>query len=254
MDKSGTQIKPKRKSSGFFETIRTLIYAVVAAMIVRTVAFEPFNIPSGSMIPTLLVGDYLFVAKYSYGYSKYSLPWSVPLFSGRILSSDVERGDVVVFKLPKDNETDYIKRIVGLPGDRIQVLKGLLYINGTPVVRERVEDFVYTDRYDREHVTRQYRETLPNGATYMTLDSSPNGTLDNTQIYTVPADHYFAMGDNRDNSLDSRVLSGVGFIPAENLVGRAEILFHSLEHDTSIAEIWKWPSETRSERLFKIIH
>lgn len=254
MANSGSEAKPKKKSSGIWETIRTLIYAVIAALIVRTVAFEPFNIPSGSMIPTLLVGDYLFVSKYTYGYSKYSLPWSVPLFSGRILAGDMERGDVVVFKLPKDNETDYIKRIVGLPGDRIQVLNGVLHINGTAVERVRVEDFVYTDRYDRQHVSQQFRETLPNGKSYLTLDSTPNGTLDNTQIYTVPEGHYFAMGDNRDNSLDSRVLSGVGFIPAENLVGRADLLFHSLENDTSIAEIWKWPSDTRGERLFKSIY
>lgn len=253
MSESGAETKPKKKSSGIWETARTLIYAVIAALVVRTVAFEPFNIPSGSMIPTLLVGDYLFVSKYSYGYSKYSLPWSLPLFSGRILSGDVERGEVAVFKLPKDNETDYIKRLIGLPGDRIQVLDGLLHINGKAVERVRVEDFVYIDRYGREHISPQFRETLPNGTSYLTLDTSPRGTLDNTQIYTVPAGHYFAMGDNRDNSLDSRVLSGVGFIPAENLVGRAEMIFHSLEKDTSIAEIWKWPSDTRGERLFKSI-
>ena len=159
----------KRRFSGFWDTIRTLIYAVLAALIVRTVAIEPFNIPSGSMIPTLLVGDYLFVSKYAYGYSTHSLPWSVDIFDGRIIDSPPDRGDVAVFKLPRDNSTDYIKRIVGLPGDRLQVLKGVLHINGTPVIRERIDDYSYTDRYGRERVLRQYRETLPNGVSYMTL-------------------------------------------------------------------------------------
>ena len=157
----------RRKSSGLWETVRTLIYAVLAALIVRTVAFEPFNIPSGSMIPTLLVGDYLFVSKYAYGYSKYSLPWSVPLFDGRILDGPPERGDIAVFKLPSDNETDYIKRIVGLPGDRLQVRGGVLHINGAAVVRERVEDYAYRDRYGRDRVYRQYRETLRSRAARM---------------------------------------------------------------------------------------
>ena len=250
--KSESKETAKKKSSGLWDTVRTLIYAVIAALVVRTVAIEPFNIPSGSMIPTLLVGDYLFVSKYAYGYSKYSLPWSVDLFDGRIIDSPPDRGDVAVFKLPRDNETDYIKRIVGLPGDRIQVLKGVLHINGTPVERERIDDYSYKDRYGRERVLRQYRETLPNGASYLTLDATPTGSLDNTQIYTVPADHYFAMGDNRDNSLDSRVPS-VGFIPSENFVGRAEFIFHSLADGVGIGEVWKWPDATRGERIFQAI-
>ncbi len=245
--------KTKSKRSAIWDTIRTLIYAVIAALVVRTVAFEPFNIPSGSMIPTLLVGDYLFVSKYSYGYSKYSLPWSLPLFSGRILSSEPERGDVAVFKLPRDNETDYIKRIVGLPGDRIQVKDGVLHVNGQAVERRRIDDYEFVDRFGRELVYRQYVETLPNGASYLTIDASPNGGLDNTQVYTVPEGHYFAMGDNRDNSQDSRVLPAVGYIPAENLIGRAEFIFHSLDNDAGIGEIWRWPSDTRTERVFKAI-
>ena len=242
----------KNRFGGLWDTVRTLIYAVIAALVVRTVAIEPFNIPSGSMIPTLLVGDYLFVSKYAYGYSQYSLPWSIDLFDGRIIESPPDRGDVAVFKLPRDNETDYIKRIIGLPGDRIQVLKGVLHINGTPVERERVDDYSYKDRYGRERVLRQYRETLPNGVTHMILDATPTGSLDNTQIYTVRPDHYFAMGDNRDNSLDSRVPS-VGFIPFENLVGRAEFIFHSLADGVSIGEVWNWPDATRGERIFKAI-
>jgi signal peptidase I len=250
--KSQSKGTARRRFSGLWDTVRTLIYAVLAALVVRTVAIEPFNIPSGSMIPTLLVGDYLFVSKYAYGYSRHSLPWAVSLFDGRILDSPPERGDVAVFKLPSDNETDYIKRIVGLPGDRLQVVKGVLHINGAPVKRERVDDYSYRDRYGRERVLRQYQETLPNGTRYMTLDATPTGSLDNTQIYTVPPDHYFAMGDNRDSSLDSRVRS-VGFIPAENLVGRAEFIFHSLADGVSIGEVWNWPSATRSERIFQAI-
>ncbi len=197
---------------------------LLTSSIGRTVAIEFFNIPSGSMIPTLLVGDHLFACRYAHLYSTPSLPLLIDVFGGPTVDGPPKRGDITVFKLPRDNETDFIKRIVGLPGDRIQVLKGVLHINGTPVKRERIEDYRYEDRYGRERVFRQYRETLPNGVTYMTLDVTPTGSLDNTQIYTVPADHYFAMGDNRDNSLDSR-LPSVGFIPLENLVGRAQFIY-----------------------------
>lgn len=240
----------KKKSSGWFDTIRTVFYAILAAVVLRTVALEPFNIPSGSMIPTLMVGDYLFVSKYSYGYSKYSLPWSLPLWSGRILGGKPERGDVAVFKLPRDNETDYIKRIIGLPGDRIQVKDGVLYLNGEAIDRQKTEDFTYIDKRGHTRTLEQYIETLPSGVSYRTLDATPRGSLDNTQIYTVPPDHYFAMGDNRDNSLDSRVLSGVGFIPEENLIGRAEFIFYSTNGAAHIWEIWKWGEATRFERLF----
>ncbi|MDP6474057.1 MAG: signal peptidase I [Alphaproteobacteria bacterium] len=246
----------KRKSSGIWDTIRTIAYAVIAAMVVRTVALEPFNIPSGSMIPTLLVGDYLFVSKYAYGYSKYSLPWSLDLFSGRLFGSQPERGDVAVFKLPRDNETDYIKRIVGLPGDRIQVRDGSLYVNDVWVERRPVENFSFTDVYGRTRSIVQYSETLPNGVNHNTLDANPRGNLDNTDVYTVPEGHYFAMGDNRDNSLDSRIdnsYSGVGFIPAENLVGRAEFIFYSTNGGADIWEIWKWGEATRFERLFTAV-
>jgi signal peptidase I len=242
----------RKTSGGVVELVKTIVIAVAIAIGIRTIAFEPFNIPSGSMEPTLLIGDYLFVSKYAYGYSTYSLPWGIRLFSGRILGSIPERGDVVVFKLPRDNRTDYIKRIIGLPGDRIQVKEGVLQINGTPVKRERIEDFV-----DRENgiVTRQlqYLETLPNGRVHRILEVSDNGPLDDTQVYTVPAEHYFAMGDNRDNSLDSRVQSAVGFVPAENLVGRAEILFFSTDGSAAWYEFWKWPMATRFGRLFTAI-
>ena len=197
----------------------------LTSLIERTVAVGPFYIPSGAMLPTLIVGDYLFVSKYAHGYNTYSLPWGINLFDGPTADGPPERGDVAVFKLSRDSFTDVVKRIVGLPGDRIQVLKGVLHINGLPVERELLDPFSYNDRYGRERVFRQYRETLPNGVTYMTLDATPTGSLDDTQLYTVPAGHYFAMGDNRDNSLDSRVPS-IGFIPLENLLGRAEFIYH----------------------------
>ncbi|MBM3485469.1 MAG: signal peptidase I [Alphaproteobacteria bacterium] len=240
-----------KKSGGLWDTIKTVIYAVLIALFIRTVAFEPFNIPSGSMIPSLLVGDYLFVSKYSYGYSRYSLPLSLPLIPGRVLSREPERGDIAVFKLPSDNKTDYIKRIVGLPGDRIQVRQGRLYINDAQLERRRVEDFVETDRSGAVVRYAQFIETLPGGRTHRILEISDNASLDNTGVYVVPKGHYFAMGDNRDNSLDSRVLNGVGFVPVENLVGRAEFLFFSTNGSASLWEVWKWPGAIRFSRFFQ---
>ena len=242
-----------RRSSRLWDTVKTVVYAVLIALAIRTVAFEPFNIPSGSMKPTLLVGDYLFVSKYSYGYSRHSLPLSLPLIPGRILMSEPERGDVAVFKLPTDDKTDYIKRIVGLPGDRIQLRGGRLHINGEQVARRRVVDFIEIDAHGRLHRTAQFDETLPNGRTYRILEHTDQGQLDNTPVYAVPAGHYFAMGDNRDNSLDSRVLSGVGFVPAENLVGRAEILFFSIDGSASVWEFWRWPNTIRFKRFFDAV-
>lgn len=245
----GIAAKKKRRGGALWETIKTVFYAVVAALIVRTVAYEPFNIPSGSMIPTLLVGDYLFVSKFSYGYTHYSLPWSPRLFSGRILNSMPERGDVAVFKLPSDNETDYIKRIIGLPGDRIQVRNSVLYLNDEAVPRERIEDYVYADAQGNEQRVPQYVETLPNGRSYRTLDRMSDGLLDNTPVFVVPEGHYFGMGDNRDSSLDSRTQQ-VGFIPEENLIGRAESIFFSSNGSAHIWEVWKWGSAIRGSRMF----
>ena len=187
----------KRKEGGVGESIRLLIHALIIALVIRTFLFQPFNIPSGSMKATLLVGDYLFVSKFSYGYSHYSLPLSPPLFSGRIMGSKPERGDIVVFRLPKDDSTDYIKRVIGLPGDRIQMIEGVLHINGTPVKRERVDDFVDIDEAGRTTRVKRWRETLPNGVSYRTLDLPYNLQSDNTDVYHVPTDNYFMMGDNR---------------------------------------------------------
>lgn len=236
------------KPSGVLETVRTVIYAVLIAMVVRTFAYEPFNIPSKSMVPTLLVGDYLFVSKLSYGYSRFSLPFGLPLFDGRIFAAEPERGDVIVFKLPSDDKTDYIKRLVGLPGDTVQVVAGVLHINGEPVERRRIEDYVDPDS-GRSYL--QYLETLPNGTSHRILEESDHGALDNTPPYRVPEGHYFMMGDNRDNSLDSR--ASVGFVPAENLIGRADILFFSTDGSARLWEVWKWPAATRFSRIFDTV-
>ena len=240
----------KQGSEGMWENVKTVVYAVLIAVAIRTVAFEPFNIPSGSMIPTLLVGDYLFVSKYSYGYSRYSLPGSPPLFSGRILRTSPKRGDVAVFRHPSNTDTDYIKRIVGLPGDRIQVQWGILYINDEAVERRRIEDFVETDRFGKRRLQPQYEETLPNGVTFHVLDMVRDGALDNTPVYTVPPGYFFAMGDNRDNSLDSRAVN-VGYVPEENLVGRAEIIFFSTDGHARFWEFWNWPVATRYARILQ---
>ena len=241
---------------GTWEWLKTLVYAVLIAVFIRAVAFEPFNIPSSSMVPTLLVGDYLFVAKFSYGYSRHSLPFSLPLIPGRVFVTLPERGDVAVFKLPSDNKTDYIKRIIGLPGDRIQVRRGRLYINGRRVERRRIEDFIVDDGSGRYRRVPQFVETLPNGRAHRILELTDTDRLDNTKVFTVPPGHYFAMGDNRDNSSDSRVppeQSGVGFIPIENLVGRAEVMFFSTDGTARWWQVWRWPGAIRFHRLFRSV-
>ena len=244
-----------KTEGGLGETIRVIVHALLIALVIRTFLFQPFNIPSGSMKATLLVGDYLFVSKYSYGYSHYSFPLSPPLFSGRLFGSDPARGDIVVFRLPKEDSTDYIKRVIGLPGDRIQMKEGLLYINDKPVKRERLSDFVGEDPCGSGATARvkRWKETLPNDVTYETLDCIDNNSLDDTPVYTVPAGHFFMMGDNRDNSTDSRVLSMVGYVPFENIVGRAQMIFFSIAEGEHAWMIWRWPTAVRWNRLFKIV-
>ena len=243
-----------KEKGGFFDTLKTVFYAVLIALCIRTIAFEPFNIPSGSMIPTLLVGDYLFVSKFSYGYSKHSLMFSLPVISGRIFSSEPARGDVAVFKLPSDNSTDYIKRVLGLPGDKIQIRNGRLFINEKIVERKRLDDFIMGNIGGKLRMVPQYIEILPNGRRYKILETwGDNGPLDNTGVFMVPKGHYFMMGDNRDNSQDSRVIREVGFVPVQNLVGRASILFFSTNGQARLWEIWKWPISIRFERLFNQI-
>jgi signal peptidase I len=261
--------KQAKAEGGLRETVRTIIYAVVIAFAVRTFAYEPFNIPSGSMEPTLLVGDYLFVSKYSYGYSRYSLPFGPPIFSGRILARQPQRGDVVVFKQPANPSTDFIKRLVGLPGDRIQVIGGTLYINEIAAKRSYIGKYIDPENGGRTE-RQQYEEVLPDGVKHSILLSgaepavtrrdcaenkfSNSGQAENTCVFVIPSGTYFMMGDNRDNSLDSRMQdSGVGFVPAENLVGRAEFLFFSTDGSAAWWEVWKWPFAIRYGRLFTAI-
>jgi signal peptidase I len=219
----------------------TLMLALPLALFVRVLVYQPFNVPSRAMEPTLLEGDYFFASKSAYGYSRFSLPVA-PDVSGRFLSAEPRRGDVVVFRLPKDEKTDFVKRVVGMPGERIQMKDGVLYINDAPVKREPLPDFVGRDPCGSAPTAtvKRWRETLPNGASYETLDCVSNGFYDNTRVFTVPAGHYFMLGDNRDNSTDSRVLSSVGYIPLENLVGRADWFFFSRAPDTH---------KVRSERI-----
>ncbi len=212
---------------GVLSTVVGAIGILFVAVLIRILAFQPFSIPSGSMTPTLQIGDYFFASKYSYGYSRYALPFGPDLFAGRILAAAPERGDVVVFQLPRDDRTTYVSRVVGLPGDKIQMINGLLHINGTPVTREALPDFGH-DEDGRAKQIKRWRETLPNGVSHETLDQQENGYYDNTPVHTVPPGHYFMMSDNRDNATDSRVMNQVGFIPFENLVGRAQITFLSV--------------------------
>ena len=235
------------KDESVLDTIKTIIYAIVIAILIRTFMFEPFKIPSGSMYPTLYVGD----SKYTYGYSKHSLPFSMPLIKGRIWADEPARGDVVVFKFPQDNKTDFIKRIIGLPGDKIKMENGRLYINGEMIKRERIEDFVNRDNKGNAERYRQYIETLPGGVQHHILEISDKEPADNMIEVTVPQGNYFVMGDNRDRSDDSRV--NVGFVPFENLVGKARIIFFSHNTDDAWYKPWAWPKKIRFSRMFNSI-
>ncbi len=250
--------------SGWRETAKIVIQALALAILVRVFFYQPFNIPSGSMKETLLVGDYLFVSKLSYGYSRHSFPFggtilANKMFDGRIFASQPKRGDVVVFKWPKDNSTDYIKRLVGMPGDEIQMLKGVLYVNGKAVPKRRIGSFNTYEDGRRQNGIPIYEETLPEGVKYRVLDAEENGPADDSATFKVPAGHYFMMGDNRDNSSDSRfgLPRGVGFVPFENLVGRAEIIFFSGAFDEPqafrILAPWTWPSDVRWSRFFNLV-
>jgi len=245
-DKASAQ--GRRSSGGIGEFVKTLVYAGLIAIGVRTVAFEAFNIPSGSMIPSLLIGDYLFVTKFSYGYSRYSLPFGMPLIPGpdRLFGSVPGRGDVVVFKNLKDDGKDYIKRVIGLPGDRLQVRAGRLYINGSMIERRQVGEPAAPGR------PTEYVEILPGGVSHRIWEFSDNGMLDNTPEYLVPAGHLFMMGDNRDQSQDSRVLDAVGYVPLENVIGRARILFFSTDGSAGLMP-WTWLTAIRYDRLLQII-
>ncbi len=233
-----------------FDHVKFIIIVVLVAVVFRSFVVLPYRITSGSMMGTLLVDDYYYVSKFSYGYSRYSMPMELVPLPGRLFGRAPERGDVAVFKLPTDNHTDYIKRVIGLPGDRIQVRRGILFINGAAVERERADDFLFERPNGETIEVPQYRETLPNGVSYLTLDSTPRGPGDFTDEYLVPEGHYFMMGDNRDNSLDSRFLEEVGYVPFENFVGRADFRFFSTNGTAHLWQVWRWPSAVRWERIF----
>ncbi len=248
------------------ETLSFLLKLAILMFVVRSFIFSPFNIPSGSMLPRLLIGDYLFITKWNYGYSRHSLPWSIPLIPGRILASDPARGDVVVFKAPPADEQDWIKRVIGLPGDTVQVQGGVLYLNGKQVPRQRVADFVlpvtpnfgcrgaFQDQAaDGTPICRypQFRETLPNGKSYLVLDQgfSPG---DDTPVFTVPAGHVFMMGDNRDDSTDSRFAreaGGLEYVPMQNLEGKAVVNFWSTDGSAQWLLPWTWFTAARWGRI-----
>ena len=240
-------------SESKWEAFKIIISAGFIALFIRTFFFQPFTIPSGSMIPTLLIGDFIFVSQYKYGYSKHSLPFSLPLIKGRILEKKPERGDVGVFKTPYDNRPDYVKTLIGLPGDKIQVKKGILYINGNIIQRDKVQNSTMTvhNNYLNEF---DYIEVLPNGRKHIIRElKGDDGSSDNTIIYTVPENNFFLMGDNRDNSIDSRVLNYVGFVPFENIIGKAEIIFFSIDRNKyGLNEFWKW--RVRFDRIGKLIN
>ena len=243
--KSGDKAQEK---SGLMDTIKTLFVAGLIAISFRSVIAEPFNIPSGSMIPTLLVGDYLFVSKFSYGYSRHSFPFSIAPISERVFATTPERGDVAVFRLPSNVSVDYIKRVVGLPGDRIQVKGGVLHINGQAVER-RLVGHGNINSGQGGMKTERYEEIFPDGHRHIIQEVGDTQLFDNTPEFTVPEGHYFMMGDNRDNSRDSRS-SSVGFVPFENFIGRAEFLFFSHGGKARFWEVWKWPFSVRISRMF----
>jgi len=242
-------------ASELAELFKTIGYALVLVLLLRILLIQPFTIPSGSMEPTLLEGDYIIVSKSSYGYSYHSIPFNPPIFHGRVLARTPERGDVVVFKLPRDGRTDYVKRLVGLPGDRIQMKGGVLYINGTAVPRRALTRATVDNGYGTPRSVDRYEETLPNGKRYVTYDYGPDGEMDNTEVFIVPEDHYFFMGDNRDISLDSRFASaiGVGYVPAENLVGKAQVIMLSWDKAASLFKPWTWVADARPGRFFHLL-
>jgi signal peptidase I len=245
-------VRRKPKSSTTADNIKTIVYAVLIAVVIRTCLFEPFFIPSGSMVPTLLVGDYVLVAKYRYGYTHFSFPFSPDIFNGRFPGGAPKRGDVVVFRLPRDTSVDYVKRVIGLPGDTIQVTQGQLFVNGVQVPRADVGD--YTDDSDGQPVVvQEFTESLPGGKNHPILKATDEGFMNNTPVYTVPPGDMFMMGDNRDNSLDSRVLDDVGYVPIENALGPATIVFFSIDLQDPWYAFWDWPFEIRWDRILQRI-
>jgi signal peptidase I len=241
----------KNSSLDWFKSnFLSLLYAILIAIIIRTFFFQAFFIPSSSMEPTLLVGDRIFVSKFSYGYSKHSFPFSLPLINERVLFSEPELGDIIVFKTPENLRIDYIKRLVGLPGDKIQMIDGILHINDIPVKRKKIRSETKLINNGQIRNVLVYEETLPNNISYETFDMG-NTRADNTSEIFIPEDSYFFMGDNRDNSKDSRF---VGSVPKNNLVGKAQIIFFATKGGSTILEFWRWPFDIQIDRLFKMIN
>ncbi len=239
------------------EIIKTVLFALGIALFLRIFIFQPFTIPSESMRPGLEVGDYLFVSKWDYGISNASIPFEPKIIKGRLFNQPLKRGDVVVFKLPKDGKTDYIKRVIGLPGDRIQIIGGQIILNGVPIERKALPPKVIMNNLGETLSTNQWEETLPEGKKILVYDFYEAGQFDNTKVYEVPVGHYFMMGDNRDNSLDSRadpdLESGVGYVPEENIVGKARIVLISWDENVKLIKPWTWFTAVKTERLAKPI-
>jgi len=251
MDNSSSPLR--QRLAGWSRQLKPILLSVGFVLIVRTVVAEPYSVPSPSMVPTLLVGDELIASKFAYGYGKYSSPIGLmPDFSGRLFDRAPERGDVVVFRLPRDPSTTYVKRLIGLPGDRIQMQGGRLFINGVLVPRRAIGTFA-NDVGGRDVPSTLYIETLPNGREHELVEISDSERDDNTPVFTVPPKHYFMMGDNRDNSLDSRVAAangGVGLVPEDNLVARADLLLLSRDLSVGWFDVAAWPHAFRLARLF----
>jgi signal peptidase I len=245
--------QPARKKTQLRETIVVVLQALVIALVFRSFIYQPFLIPTASMQSTLLIGDYVMASKFSYGYGRWSLPFGIIPFSGRVFGSDPARGDIVVFYNEPTRE-DWVKRVIGLPGDRIQMQGGRLYINGEMVPRELVGRGTDTDSTGRTVPVSIYRETLPNGVVHTIQEISDSAMLDDTGEYVVPDGHYFMMGDNRDRSADSRVLGSPGYVPAGNLIGKAEVRFFSIENNVNPWFIWQWPGNVRWDRMFQSLY
>ncbi|RYE49720.1 MAG: signal peptidase I [Hyphomicrobiales bacterium] len=249
---SKAEAKAGKKKNELLETIIVIIEALAIALIFRTFLYQPFSIPTASMQQTLMIGDYFIANKWTWGFGKYSFPIALP-FNGRIFGSEPKRGDVAVFRNEITNE-DYIKRVIGMPGDRIQMKEGRLYINGTMVEREQTGTATDTDSYMTTVPVTVYTETLPNGVKHTIQEISDNEQLDNTAEYVVPAGHFFMMGDNRDRSADSRVLSQVGYVPLDNLIGKAEARFFSIKNNLPPWQLWEWPANVRWDRMFQSVN
>ena len=251
-----TTLPPPGDRNETIEILKTVAVALLIALFLRVLLFQPFTIPSASEEPNLYEGDYVIVTKFDYGWSRHSFPFSPPLFEGRLLPRAPERGDIIVFKLPRDGRTDYIKRLVGVPGDRVQMRQGLLYLNGQPVERRQTELVTETGGSGLVRPVARVEETLPDGRRYMTNDFGTDGDLDDTPEVIVPPGHYYFLGDNRDNSADSRLPTeiGVGLVPEENLVGKARLVLLSWSPGASLFKPWTWVLNLRPSRFGKVLH